>query len=416
MLYKERSVPIDWGDSPDGRYYNFSSQQNGTLPYWHNEAWCRTKYDSVLGSNFRGSLGFSGMEKIAWTDRGRTRDNNCDHVVNKETSKTFFFAWVDNAYYKRLNWYQRYRYPLSSVTLYDNHHLTDDVMLARNRAWWNMQPRFEGEVQMLNFLFELKDFKDVARHLFDSSNSSFMNLLRKRRLPRVHEPTRPASEAILLYNLALKPLVRDCFKMIAQAQIIVSEAQKQFQDRGLEFQKSHYSEELARDDSIQPIWYWTTGKTHRTKFTATMEYKYRYTPRAAYNAFMQCWGLNPSFEVLWNALPWSFVLDYFNAIGKAIHAMSVDPHVTLSYRQYTESLVTTLNSGAFITPDARTGGLIVGGQWIDVPTDYIHVAGISSKIYHRYGATPSMGPALPKLKQPSGTQLVNLVALARCLF
>lgn len=421
-MYKERSVPIDYGDSPGGRYYLFSGEQNYTLPYLHNEAWCRNKYDSVLGSSYRGSLGFSGMEKIEYDRGGHTRFNNCNHVCSKEMSRTFFFAWMTSppAGYSRLAWYQRYIAPLTSVTLYDNHHLTDDVMLARNRAWWNMQPRFEGEVDMLNFLFEMKDFKVCAKHLFRPDMSDLRQMMRKRRFPKVNDPTLPVAEATLLWNFALRPLMRDLTEIIAQAQLCALDAQTQFQGRGLEYQKSHYSEELAREEVLSTpnakYWYWRNGKVHKTKFTATMEYKYRYTPRDAYATFIRFWGLNPDFEAIWNGLPFSFVFDYMCAIGKSIHAMETDKNVTLSYRQYCESLVTTLDSGVFIVPDPRIGGLIVGGQWIDTPQDYILVNGLSSKIYHRYNATPSRGPALPKLRQPSGTQIANLVALARCLF
>lgn len=421
MLSKTRSVSADWGKiATDGRYYNYVAEANNTSSYLHNESWCRTKFNLNLGANFRSAVSFSGNEKISWTNRGYGSFNNCDHIKEKSCSYLFFFAWINSAYYKRLMWYQRYRMNITSATLYENRHLTDDIGFARNRAWWNMQPRFEGEVSMLNFLFELKDFKQVAKHLFKPSRISLINKLRDKMARSVKDPTLPAAEALLTYNFAIKPLIADVMEIIAQAQVIVSEVQKEFEGRGLDFQRSHYTEELARSDSFvtpsSTYFYWTTGKKHRTSYTATLEYKYRYTPRAAKEAFLQYWGLNPSFEALWNALPFSFVADYFAAIGKSIHAMSVDPNVSCNYRDYCESLVSTLDSGGFITPDARLGGLIIDGVWFDTSTDYRLVAGISKKIYRRYTCSPSYGPALPKLKAPSSTQLLNLTALARCLY
>jgi hypothetical protein len=300
-----------------------------------------------------------------------------------------------------------------------------------------MQPRFEGEVQALNFLFELKDFKDLARHLgnFNFRHASIeLNKLKswlKRtffingRAPigyfkdLVSYSTLTLAQLHLIKAFAIDPTVLDVLSIIAQAGTVVDDVQKEFFDRGQSAQRSHFGEEISSSDTVVPGTlnnYWHgSGTRSSLSFNATLEYTYDYRMRSRNDALKAYYGLNVNAEVVWNMLPFSFVADYFISVGKALHAMRTDPNVTLMPIQYCESLLKTESSGQYFTGDSRI--LFVYLPDNDIPEDTLgQYQGYRATHFQRRVTAPNKGAALPRIKLPSTRQVKNLVALARCLW
>ena len=113
---------------------------------------------------------------------------------------------------------------------------------------------------------------------------------------------------------------------------------------------------------------------------------------------------------MWNAIPFSFLVDYFYKVGNAIHAMSVDPNVQLLQRQYCESICRTYANGVVTTGDPRAT-LCLNGKIVGAGSAQ---SGYTGSIYVRQVKEPNKGSATPKISLPSGRQGTNMAALARC--
>jgi hypothetical protein len=292
-----------------------------------------------------------------------------------------------------------------------------------------MQPRFEGEISMLNFLYELKDFKDIMKHAakFDyraiSDNlrklkSNFLRQKRKGLNGAPFDPSLPAANIRLVYEYAIKPTLSDVSTILNQLGIIVREAQQEFQLAGEESQKSHYSEEIIHTNSVvRKAASYGEGNLNSSRFTATLSYKYDYAMRSDIDAFMTYWGLSGTWEAFWNAIPFSFLADYFCKIGKAVHMMERDRNVSLTTDQYCESVLNDSSYGVFTFADStvKEQAWVINGKYRNGPlATPVFISGLRSTIFHRVLTHPNKGTATPRFSVPTWGQKLNMLALARC--
>jgi hypothetical protein len=313
---------------------------------------------------------------------------------------------------------------------------------ARRRAWWEMQPRFEGRVDLLNALFELKDFRDIAKSALRFNIRDIASEMRHLRgtlerakaelglkltdktvgdLPRIlkglDSTTRGLAALHLIKELAFDPTVADCLAIQANLARTATQAQAAFKKAGLSPQRMHYRETLFDDVSATPVssaLYWLEHhQTSRCVFNATMEYLYSYKNRPPMAAFRKYWGLDLNAEVVWNALPLTWVMDYFITIGDSIHRMSADPAVDLTVTQYCESILYEREAGHRLAADPRIAWAIIDGKSYD-GSKSVPLQGLRYSFYQRRVGEPDRGAALPQVKLPSFGQLSNLIALLRC--
>jgi hypothetical protein len=296
-----------------------------------------------------------------------------------------------------------------------------------------MQPRFEGEISMLNFLFELKDFKDLAKFVLRPRTSynkirKFLRASRRGARPKdsmgraLDESSRGAAGGYLTWQLAIKPLLSDLAAIHANLATLVREAQEEFNARGSEDQTSHYTEVLGLDDSGLTLgtgsesYAQASGKYHKTLFTATMHYNYAYEMRGTVDAFVKYWGLKPTAEAFWNAIPFSFIVDYFIRIGDSLHAMEIDKNVDLRMNDYAESLLSEVAIGEYFVPAPEHSNFyVINGEFKTAITYPLIYKGTLGSLYERRICEPNYGPALPRLKLPSGRQSTIMAAIVRCL-
>lgn len=287
-----------------------------------------------------------------------------------------------------------------------------------------MQPRFEGEISMLNFIYELKDFRDIAKYALKLRSGfvwdNFLESLRKSLPECAAQPTKTAAQLHLVNEFAVKPLIADVLAIDQMLLHTVDYAQSLFAESGSKYQKKHYSEVIDQAGS------WTDGENYDTnlkfmkfgnvtvdRFTATLRYQYKYNVRPSWEAFVRYWGLRPTAEVVWNAIPFSFIADYFIKIGNSLSAMELDPNVLLTRYQYCESVKRSLNAGAVgrVHPDVKV-------LFIDdvETTDYEDkpISGYFGSVYSRTVCQPNRGLYLPRIQWPSSKQALNMAALARC--
>lgn len=467
MTLKTTTVPPYLGNHIyDKKYWAHSGMSyDSKLPSYEDEASWLAKYQQ--GYTARATLitgtPLDGVSSINSTN-GRGKENPCYHVRNRGVNVPLTYCIGHHLGTSARYYAEYYRFPAKTGTVSISPPAYDS-RAAKSRAYWSMRPRFEGDVDMLNFLYELKDFRDIAKFLpksyknlgrawndavnhlrrnktfwdgalrsdFDYqtliSTKYYNDVVRRNKTyvkslldgVRTFKPTLAAAELQLINSFMIQPTIRDIASMLSQATIAASEAQAKFKNLGLQDQKSHYTEKTIYEESGTNgtlNWYWVRIGTFRSHtYTATCSYTYDYTMRSHFDAFVKYWGLGGSFETLWNATPFSFLLDYVIQVGKSIHAMERDANVDWHVKTWLDTVKYTHSYGQYITADPRCKVFVVDGKYMS-PTQ-AHgklLSGVEGSIYDRRVSQPVAGLFVPKLRGPSLQQWLNVVALARCFF
>jgi hypothetical protein len=295
---------------------------------------------------------------------------------------------------------------------------------ARRQAWHEMQPEFVGKVSLINFIYELKDFKEIAKHLAKPMASIQMlkkslkrHWRRVRKGDRSIDLSRPAAELHLANEFAIKPLISDLMELHILIKLKVEDLQKSFIQEGTIENTRYYTEDFVHSSSVgfpYKYYYYATGTHYRTKFVAGMRYTYGYKVRHTLDAITQYYGLKLSAEAVWNMLPFSFLLDYVLPVGDSIARMSHDSHLSLQLGTYWESLLTERTTGIHLMPSYNCASPVMIDNSVRTETSLI--SGMRSVYYTREVRPPNKGASLPRLKKPSDNQQRNLAALIRVLF
>lgn len=431
-MLRTRQIQFDWGDYDLSNHRYSSTTSACSMAIAEDREWDQSeeqltlfrKYRHTASTNFSSSWGdIEGTEYTYSTKNKRPQFNNMDHRIYRGFNLPYahFFSRDGS---QCNGYYFRRQAPYGAVNdpgPIDNHFVYD-LGPAQRQAWHEMQPRFEGDISMFNFLIELKDFKQLGRLLANKPIRKLRNFFRKVVKKRgLVDLSKPIAQTHLANEFALKPLLSDIFKIIGQIDEVVLDAQKSFQDAGLGRNVRHYSEYIPIETIHSWVEYYQNKYPERIEghvkdmlFTATMDYSYKYSARGPIDAFMRYWGLIPTKEAIWNAIPFSFIIDYFTTVGDSIGAMEHDKNVSLDLAQYCESLYSRSSTGSFLNPAYCLGGTaIIDGKVVDGSMP-IHVSGISSTIFTRRVTSPNVGAVLPRIRKPSSKQAANLAALLRC--
>jgi hypothetical protein len=175
-----------------------------------------------------------------------------------------------------------------------------------SRAWQAMKPELEGDVSLTNFLLELTDIKHIKRFFAPSSD-----LLKK------------ISEGHLTWSFGIKPLIND----LAEIYNSLYNYEKRIRDflkRRNTDQRRYYSETVPETET-SPHLNWNIrdfrgySKTKVVR-TATMTYQYDLEDIVSLldqlQALRDILGLRLTPSVIWEAIPFSFVVDWFLNVGE----------------------------------------------------------------------------------------------------
>lgn len=440
-MQKSRDLPFDMGTTNGGFYASTSGYNAALSPilhaYWSD---LPARYaEGVSKINVWASQPtWIGNQSFSSTDRQRPLYNNCLNIKaqGKMHPVTYTMQNYNSSVLYSAGMLYMYGVSGSYLNAIPFKPSWNDTDGASRRAWWSMQPRFEGEFQALNFLYELKDFKDIAKHLTRFSLSgiranlasvkktirraerrAMSNSPVKQALELTNAATKTAAEVVLTKNFAIDPTVRDVVTLHGQLVQLVEQVQSEFFERGKDIQSSHYTEILSETQSLVPGSrnnYWKgVGTRQVVKFTATMQYTYEYKVRNWIDALKRYYGLNVNASVVWNALPFTFLVDYFLKVGQAIDFMQTDPNVSLRQVQYCESLLSTASSGTHYLGGNGESACFINGK----PSTYGQIiSGYEGTWYQRIVKHPNKGAALPRLSLPSSKQMGNCVALLRVMW
>lgn len=224
-----------------------------------------------------------------------------------------------------------------------------------------MLPSFNGETSLANFIFELKDFKDVFKYLstgFRKKLSRLQNFrvkdnLGNEKMVNIYRGDKPLewmSKRYLEYSFGWLPLYKDVvalYKSISGFEATFREMvrrelqpQQRYWGTTIPGTASGPSVPFARTNAgPQGGWYSPANNLVRVyvdqeassgiRYYATMRYRYKlpaelFAVGGKLKAYKDLLGINGNPAHLWNAIPFSFIIDWFINVNKYLERLKVD--------------------------------------------------------------------------------------------
>lgn len=238
-----------------------------------------------------------------------------------------------------------------------------DLDSLEQRAFASMLPLIKAELSLINSVIELKDFAPLKRQIGSLAtkirqNPLHLNIINARVAARTAITTfrsmslrEIATRAIqggankyLQYAFAWAPLLSDIIalrKAIRTFQRRINDLitragrvqERHFAYNWNEFPNPSYT---AFDrQPLSTIYWWAKASAdftrlvtyEPTQFHAQIRYNYNYTQYQRENArvlgLLDALGINLNPSIIWNAIPWSFVIDWVVNVNRALSALSV---------------------------------------------------------------------------------------------
>jgi len=236
-----------------------------------------------------------------------------------------------------------------------------NLLAAAHKA---ILPQVKSELSLLNTLYELKDFKTLPRTLsrisglnLRATTSRRVQTLRDMLRARVGANARAVADSHLQWQFNILPLLSD----IAGIRAAMLRTQRRVNDlvtRQGRVNKRHFVvplTELSDSDTTFLDHTVTSGPVpvaphsvgffryqsgadlkykHRrqvmqtsSKFHVEIEYNYNYsdyqTANAQFSGLLDALGVNFNPQIIWNAIPWSFVVDWVLGVSRFLGQFSV---------------------------------------------------------------------------------------------
>lgn len=290
--------------------------------------------------------------------------------------------------------------------------LPEVTQQMRARAWQELLPKLESGFSLLNFLWELKDLPSLFKQALKASrfikNSDIIKILKKGN-------TKTASELLLAYSFAIAPFMADVESICDLLAACDKEVNK-FIAEGKKAQSYHYREDLGSSTTSAGGSYDRFLETETSaEYYATLRCKYLYKKPDVWVSLMRLWGLRVTPEALWNAVPFSFVVDWVLKIGDALQQFDRDCNLTVEVLDYCDTIKSK------VVKREVAGGGSSCGDWRTAPAIpwFVHShPGIvvwewTRSIYNRVPTLPETGYYFPVLDALSMRELVLSAALLR---
>jgi len=233
-----------------------------------------------------------------------------------------------------------------------------DLDKHTQRALNVMLPAIKAELSLVNSLIELKDFKKPVKKVLDffrTPKGWKLFALAQQRNRALKELDVRAAGAYLEYKFNISPLISD----IAGIYRALSTARSQINaliSRVGRVQRRHYAFNWYEFPAYSYETYPTPGyldyvyqlnpgclyrhhrevRTEPSSFHAMIEYNYNFTrwqlATAPLGAMLDGLGVNLNPAIIWNAIPFSFVVDWVFSVGKfldqyTLHNMTPDINI-----------------------------------------------------------------------------------------
>jgi hypothetical protein len=232
-----------------------------------------------------------------------------------------------------------------------------------------MLPRIKSELSLINSLIELKDFKTVGRTVSNLRKTVATLGKRVRRGQTLKQVLRSSADSYLQAQFNFLPLISDINGFIAA----VYRAERRMNDLVTRSGRPRDMHFAYKWQELPASTYASGSGTYRYKvrnstptwpgdnqiststflerfsysepssFHAQIQYNYNYTEyqlvHARMNAFLDSLGINYNPAIIWNAIPWSFVVDWVFGVSQWLNQFKVgmmDPKINI--RRYLWSI------------------------------------------------------------------------------
>jgi len=345
-----------------------------------------------------GSRSSSYIDRMIKYDRAPDRrwTKNCNHVE-------YIFKWIP---------FSGTRYSSSSA------HAVESNMHKDDPPWWTASPYPAWPYDDFDSGFNARAFSAMLPDLEQAMNLSVF-LLELNDITRLKGLftkwsglTKKLAEGHLSYSFGVKPFISDVKKLwntLTNHQSILED----FLERRGKVQKRYYTEGLQSDSETSPT-YSPAGYTRiyhkgndECQYWASMTYTYDCPDIDNYWQFIQAMrqmlGLRLSASVVWELIPFSFVVDWFWRVGDFLEQFeeSVYP-VTVKVLEYTVTKKRTL------TYRTHLKYYDPYGVWKDTI-----ISTGKSKFYTRRRTTPDSGTTFINRGQYGSNQLALSASLLR---
>jgi hypothetical protein len=286
------------------------------------------------------------------------------------------------------------------------------------RAWRAVQPTYDPKSGFsgVNMLLESRELvrmpgqiRSVAKRLSD--------LIHRHDLALV-DVSKPLAELRLMSEYGTKPLANDIAALTVLAEQSAGRLAR-FNRQGDQWNGLHYAEDLvpslARYDYGRLVDY----RERRGRYHGGLRCRYRQAAEDLGSSLLAYYGLTLSPAQIWEATPFSFLVDHVIDVGKTLERLSRTAVTEITRGDFVESY--TYNT-AYVRcfksePNGSNIRYFQGGcspRGIDCGTDH-PIAWYERQSYDRYISRPPAvgGVPLPRFKYPTIKQLVNDLALAR---
>jgi hypothetical protein len=275
---------------------------------------------------------YSSKEEIQYECSNKTRFNFCEHT--KFTSFIpcnevhDFFSGSDHVYYNGLvyallvavNGFVRYDVDPDPVDI--------DWDVLSNKAWEAMRPQIVSDVNIVTFIHELKDLKKLP----DLWQKEDRNLLHN--ITNLH----------LNVSFGWLPFLSDIWQLYKNLFNLKKRIQT-FLDNAGKPQRRHFTYSWKPDPTPVNIIDVSTGGSSRVinitttrsqmKYCATMSYVYS-TGEASQlvktiGGYLDALGINLDPQILWDSIPFSFIVDWFFNVGAWLGSLKVENTPAITY-------------------------------------------------------------------------------------
>ena len=209
----------------------------------------------------------------------------------------------------------------SGSTPFTFEELDDLAAEYSGEAFEAMIPTLSPNLSLTNFIVELRDIKSMFR-IIDSSVGIFKNV----------------AKGHLNYSFAWKPFIGDLLTIYEKASTWRAGLQKLTAGVGKQ-QTRHFTKVLPLPPTDGPLYtlppYWrirdaseTVHWRKRPTYCATMKFTYSLPEMSEkemeLRALLDSFGLHFNAGVIWEAIPFSFAVDWFHGIGSWLEQFSED--------------------------------------------------------------------------------------------
>jgi len=275
----------------------------------------------------------TNVERISYETGPRDdyRSKNCRHEILDSIPNTVTgYRYLDSdedLFYDGVSWSGFIRTGSNDMSSIEPDKAT--IASFNAEAFAAMKPDFQGDLQLTNFLLELLDLKEIIYlgAKWGKALLGFRKFIRslrgKSRADALKAVALEVAGGHLTYSFGIKPFIGDVMKLYTILTEFSERINEFLERRGVP-QIRHYTKTLVNaegvaETSLGPYVKGISTYTRNARMNATMRYTYDcpdvVTMGQKLDILRDSLGLRFGIPQLWEAIPFSFVVDWFFRVG-----------------------------------------------------------------------------------------------------